>query len=253
MERLADPERLLADKVVVVTGGSRGIGRAIAHEAAISGARAVVINSKSGSPEARVNVESLLSEIVGCGSLALWIPGDIARPETAVELVQNAVVTFGRVDVVVNNAGITADRLLVRMSDEDWKDVLETNLFGAFYVTRAAVRQMIRQRPTGGSIVFVSSVVSEGNSGQANYVAAKAGMEGFARTVAKEYESRGVRVAVIAPGLVKTDMVAKLDERQTEAALAILGGRMLSVQEVAREVVKLAVSNENFQKLVKVR
>lgn len=256
MERSLSPdssaERVLAGKVVVITGGSRGIGRAIASEAARCGALAVVFNSRGDDDNSRRNVGSVLEEIKGMGVKPVWVCGDVAESETADRLIGDAVNLYGRVDVVVNNAGITADGLLVRMSDKDWDRVIRTNLYGPFFVTRAALRQMIRQRPAGGSIVFVSSVVAEGNPGQANYAAAKAGMEGLARTVAMEYESRGVKVAVIAPGLVQTDMAAKLDGKQIEAALAALGGRMLSPQDIAREVVNAATSNDNFHKVVKV-
>lgn len=254
--RLTDPdnsaERVLAGKVVVITGGSRGIGRAIAVEAARSGAGAVVFNSRGGDDDSRRNASSVLEEIKGMGVGPVWVPGDIASPETAKMLIGKAVSEFGRVDVVINNAGITADGLLVRMSREDWQRVIDVNLSGPFFVTQAALKQMLRQRPPGGSIVFVSSVVAEGNPGQANYAAAKAGMEGLARTVAMEYEGRGIKVAVIAPGLVQTDMAAKLDGKQTEAALAALGGRMLSPQDIAREVVNAVTSNDNFHKVVKV-
>ncbi len=200
----------LEGRTALVTGGSRGIGRAIAAELSNAGAR-VVIGYQSGADEA----EDLAGEI-GCKT----VQADISHPEEAKRLVDEA----GEVDVLVNNAGVTRDGLLVRMSDEDWRAVLDTNLGGTFNTCRAASRGMMKRR--SGAIVNVSSVVGvRGNPGQTNYAASKAGIIGFTKALARELGSRGVRANVVAPGYISTRLTNELPEeiRQTMLANTPLG------------------------------
>jgi 3-oxoacyl-[acyl-carrier protein] reductase len=200
----------LEGRTALVTGGSRGIGRAIAAELANAGAR-VVIGYQSGVDEA----EDLAGEI-GCRT----VQADISDPEDAKRLVDEA----GEVDVLVNNAGVTRDGLLVRMPDEDWRAVLETNLGGTFNTCRAASRGMMKRR--SGAIVNVSSVVGvRGNPGQTNYAASKAGIIGFTKALARELGSRGVRANVVAPGYISTRLTNELPDeiRQTMLANTPLG------------------------------
>jgi 3-oxoacyl-[acyl-carrier protein] reductase len=195
----------LEGRTALVTGGSRGIGRAIAAELARAGA-AVVLGYRSGGEEA----ESVASEIGGRA-----VQADVASAEDAQRLVDEA----GDVDILVNNAGVTRDGLLARMSDEDWRVVLDTNLGGTFNTCRAAARGMMRRR--GGAIVNVSSIVGlHGNPGQTNYSASKAGIIGFTKALARELGSRGVRANVIAPGYVSTRLTNELPEELRNAMLA---------------------------------
>jgi 3-oxoacyl-[acyl-carrier protein] reductase len=200
----------LEGRTALVTGGSRGIGRAIAAELANAGAQ-VVIGYRSGVDEA----EGLATEI-GCRA----VQADVSDPEEAKMLVEEA----GEVDVLVNNAGVTRDGLLVRMPDDDWRAVLDTNLGGTFNTCRAASRGMMKRR--SGAIVNVSSVVGvHGNPGQTNYAASKAGVIGFTKALARELGSRGVRANVVAPGYISTRLTNELPEelRQTMLANTPLG------------------------------
>jgi 3-oxoacyl-[acyl-carrier protein] reductase len=200
----------LEGRTALVTGGSRGIGRAIAAELASAGAQ-VVIGYRSGVDEA----EGLATEI-GCKA----VQADVSDPEEAKMLVDEA----GEVDVLVNNAGVTRDGLLVRMPDDDWRAVLDTNLGGTFNTCRAASRGMMKRR--SGAIVNVSSVVGvHGNPGQTNYAASKAGVIGFTKALARELGSRGVRANVVAPGYISTRLTNELPEelRQTMLANTPLG------------------------------
>jgi len=200
----------LEGRTALVTGGSRGIGRAIAAELANAGAQ-VVIGYRSGVDEA----EGLATEI-GCRT----VQADVSDPEEAKMLVEEA----GEVDVLVNNAGVTRDGLLVRMPDDDWRAVLDTNLGGTFNTCRAASRGMMKRR--SGAIVNVSSVVGvHGNPGQTNYAASKAGVIGFTKALARELGSRGVRANVVAPGYISTRLTNELPEelRQTMLANTPLG------------------------------
>jgi 3-oxoacyl-[acyl-carrier protein] reductase len=194
----------LEGKTALVTGASRGIGRAIAVELAAAGA-SVVIGYRSGKDEA----ESLAAEI---GARA--VQADVSNAEEAKRLVEEA----GDVDVLVNNAGLTRDGLLARMSDDDWRTVIETNLSSVFYTCRAVCRPMMKKR--AGSIVNVSSIVGvHGNWGQTNYAASKAGIIGFTKSLARELGSRNVRANVVAPGYVKTQLTEVLPEEATAAML----------------------------------
>jgi len=229
-------ERLRLDgKVAVVTGSSRGIGRAIALKLADRGAK-VVVNYRTSQSEA----EEVASLIRKCGSEAVTFKADVSRREEAEALIQEALGRFGRLDILVNNAGLIRDTLLVRMSDEDWDLVMDVNLRGTFYCCRAAVRPMIRQR--WGRIINMSSIVGvHGNVGQANYSAAKAGVIGFTKSLAKEVASRNVTVNVVAPGLIETDVTTKLNERvKAELFKRIHLGRLGTPEEVAELVAFLA-------------
>jgi 3-oxoacyl-[acyl-carrier protein] reductase len=194
----------LEGKTALVTGASKGIGRAIAAELARAGA-SVVVGYRSGKDEA----EALAAEIGGSA-----VQADVSNPEEATRLVGEA----GDVDILVNNAGLTRDGLLARMSDEDWRVVLETNLSSVFYTCRAVCRPMMKKR--AGSIVNISSVVGvHGNWGQTNYGASKAGIIGFTKSLARELGSRNVRANVVAPGYVKTQLTEVLPEEATAAML----------------------------------
>jgi len=194
----------LEGKTALVTGASRGIGRAIAAELASAGA-AVVLGYRSGKDEA----EALASDI---GARA--VEADVSSPGDAARLVEEA----GDVDILVNNAGLTRDGLLARMSDEDWRVVLDTNLSSVFYTCRAVCRPMMKKR--AGSIVNISSIVGvHGNWGQTNYAASKAGIIGFTKSLARELGSRNVRANVVAPGYVKTQLTDVLPEETTQAML----------------------------------
>jgi len=199
------PFATLEGKLALVTGGSRGIGRAIALELGRAGAE-VVVGYRTGREEA----ESVAAEIGGRA-----LEADVSDAESAKALVEAA----GDVDVLVNNAGLTRDGLLVRMSDEDWRTVIDTNLSSVFYTCRAAARPMMRKR--AGSIVNVSSIVGvHGNGGQTNYAASKAGIIGFTKSLARELGSRNVRANVVAPGYVTTQLTDVLPPEATDAMLA---------------------------------
>ncbi|HRC88243.1 MAG TPA: SDR family NAD(P)-dependent oxidoreductase, partial [Thermoanaerobaculia bacterium] len=195
----------LDGKTALVTGASQGIGEAIARSLAAQGAR-VVLAARS-----QEKLEALAAEIRAAGGEALAWPLDLARAEEIPARLEALPAEWAEIDILVNNAGITADNLLVRMDLEAWRRVIETNLTGAFAVTRALTRGMMRRR--GGRIVFISSVVGlMGNAGQANYAAAKAGLIGFAKSLAHELAGRSITVNVVAPGFVETAMTANLPE-----------------------------------------
>jgi 3-oxoacyl-[acyl-carrier protein] reductase len=212
----------LDGKLALVTGASRGIGRAIAVELARAGAE-VVVGYRSGQAEA----EGVAAEIGGRA-----VQADVADPESAAALVEAA----GDVDILVNNAGLTRDGLLARMSDEDWRTVLDTNLSSVFYTCRAVTRPMMKKR--AGSIVNVSSIVGvHGNWGQTNYAASKAGIIGFTKSLARELGSRNVRANVVAPGYVKTQLTDVLPEEATAAMLQNTPlGRLGDPEDVAGAV-----------------
>ena len=207
---------LLEGKVALVTGASRGIGKAIALLLAENGADVAV--NFAGSTAA---AEAVAAEIEKMGRKAILVQGDVSQTEVCAEMVDKVVKEFGHIDILVNNAGITRDTLLLRMKEEDWDAVLNTNLKGVFNCTKAAVKYMAKQR--SGSIVNISSVVAlMGNAGQANYAAAKAGILGFTRSVAKEMAARGIRVNAVTPGFIKTDMTSVLSEKVVAAMEAVL-------------------------------
>ncbi len=204
----------LEGKVALVTGASRGIGAAVAMRLASEGA-AVAVNF-SGSEAAALAV---VAAIEAAGGRAVDIQADVSDPSACTALVERTVAELGGLDILVNNAGITRDGLLVRMSDQDWDAVIATNLTGVFSMTRAACKVMMKQR--SGSIVNMTSVVGiAGNAGQVNYSAAKAGVIGLTKSVARELASRGVRCNAVAPGFIETDMTAALSEEVRAATSA---------------------------------
>ncbi|SEO56936.1 3-oxoacyl-[acyl-carrier-protein] reductase [Propionispora vibrioides] len=225
---------LLDNKVAVVTGASRGIGRAVALALAQAGAK-VVINYAGNAAAAR-EVEE---KITALGGEALVVQADVAQLESVEDLVKQAIEKFGRIDILVNNAGITRDNLLMRMKEEDWDAVINTNLKGIFNCTKTIARVMMKQR--SGKIINMSSVVGvTGNAGQANYAAAKAGVIGFTKSMAKELASRGITVNAVAPGFIATDMTAVLsDQIKEELAGRVPLGRLGSAEEVASAVLFL--------------
>ena len=226
---------LLDGKVALVTGASRGIGRAIAIRLASEGAK-VAINFAGNQKAA----EEVKGEIEKNGGEAILVKANVADSAAVDEMFAKVIEAFGTVDILVNNAGITRDGLLIRMKDEDFDAVIDTNLKGVFYCTKAAAKIMMKKR--SGRIVNMSSVVGlMGNAGQANYAASKAGVIGLTKAVARELAPRGVRVNAVAPGFVETDMTAKLSEKvRTVTEEQIPLKRMAQPEEVAGVVRFLA-------------
>jgi 3-oxoacyl-[acyl-carrier protein] reductase len=201
---------LLSDKVVLITGASRGIGKAIAQKCVNEGAKVAFTYLSS---EEKAN--ALTKELSANGGEVKGFKSNAADFEAAQELVQEVIKEFGTIDVLVNNAGITRDNLLMRMTEEMWDEVINTNLKSAFNLTKAVIRPMLKARK--GSIINMSSVVGvSGNAGQANYAASKAGMIGFTKSVAQELGSRSIRCNAIAPGFIETEMTAALDEKTVQ-------------------------------------
>jgi len=201
------PMKLLQDKVVLITGASRGIGKAIAEECVNQGAK-VAFTYISSEEKAK----ALEAELTANGGVAKGFKSDAGDFEQAQKLVDDVVAEFGTVDVLVNNAGITRDTLLMRMTEQQWDEVINTNLKSAFNLTKAVQKPMLKARY--GSIINMSSVVGvSGNAGQANYAASKAGLIGFTKSVAQELGSRNIRCNAIAPGFIETEMTGALDEK----------------------------------------
>ena len=225
----------LDGRAALVTGSSRGIGRAIALELAAMGA-SVAVNYSRGKAAA----EAVVKEIEAGGGRAVALQADVSDPAAAAGLVEAALRELGGLAVLVNNAGVTRDNLLMRMKDEEWRTVLETDLSGAFYTCRAALRPMLKAR--WGRIVNVASIAgTAGNAGQANYSAAKAGLIGLTRSISREVGSRSITVNAVAPGMIETDMTAVLPDDITRrvAEMASLG-RMGTVGEIGAVVAFLA-------------
>jgi 3-oxoacyl-[acyl-carrier protein] reductase len=223
----------LSGKVALVTGASRGIGRAIAVKFAEQGA--IVVAAARGT-----NADDTAAAITATGGRAESIGVDVTDHAAAAELPGSIVARHGRLDIVVSNAGITRDQLLMRMKRDDWDAVIATNLTATFTLAQAAVRPMLKQR--AGRIVAVSSVVGQmGNAGQTNYAASKAGLIGFVKALAREVASRGITVNVIAPGMIETDMTRAVAEKtRDEWAAQIPLGRLGSVDDVAATACFLA-------------
>jgi len=219
------------NRVAVVTGGSRGIGRAIALELARQGC-VVVVNYRSSGEAA----QQVVDEINALGGDARAVQADVSVLAEAQGLIKAALDAFGTIDILVNNAGIARDGFLMRLSEEDWDAVLATNLKGAFNCIKAVQRTMLRKR--SGRIISIGSVVGvSGNAGQANYAAAKAGLIGLTKAVAKELASRNITVNLVAPGFIQTDMTASLTEETVGQALAHIPlGRLGMPDEVAASV-----------------
>ena len=224
----------LRGKVAVVTGGSRGIGRTVASVLAREGV-ALTLCARD-----RVALEKVASELEASGAQVLAVKADVTQAVEVNQMIESCLERFGSVNILVNNAGITRDNLLVRMKDDEWEAVLNVNLKGVFHCTRAVLRPMLKQRE--GCIVNLTSVIGVmGNPGQANYAAAKAGIIGLTKATAKEVASRGITVNAVAPGFVETDMTYALDpEHQERIRSQIPLGRFGTPEEVAELVVFLA-------------
>ncbi|MCF0155520.1 MAG: 3-oxoacyl-[acyl-carrier-protein] reductase [Veillonella sp.] len=231
----------LGDKVALVTGASRGIGRAVAIRLAQAGAD-VIVNYAGSEAAAQETVDA----IVALGRKAIKIQANVADAEQVAAMVEEAHKEFGHIDILVNNAGITKDGLLMRMKDEDWDAVMDINLKGTYLVTKAVSKIMMKQR--SGSIINMTSVVGVmGNAGQTNYAASKAGVIGFTKSCAKEMASRGIRVNAIAPGFIHTEMTDVLSDKVKEAMVnEIPLGRMAEPEEVANVAVFLAAPFSNY-------
>ncbi len=232
---------MLSGKTALVTGASRGIGRAIALELAAAGADVAV--NYAGSEEAAAAVAR---EIEGMGRRAIIIKADVGNAAEAEQMVSQTIEAFGHIDILVNNAGITRDNLIMRMKEEEFDQVINTNLKGVFNCIKAVTRPMMKQR--SGTIINISSVVGAlGNPGQANYVAAKAGVIGLTKASARELASRGITVNAVAPGFIATDMTDKLSDEQKGALLPQIPlGRMGGPEEIARVVRFLASEDASY-------
>ncbi len=232
MEVLPENLQQLREQVAIVTGASRGIGRAVAIALATEGAKVTVNYARSSEA-----AQQVVKEITEAGGEAIAIGADVSKAEEVDSLVKQTLEKFGRVDLLVNNAGITRDTLLLRMKPEDWQAVIDLNLTGVFLCTKAVSKLMLKQR--SGRIINIASVAGQmGNPGQANYSAAKAGVIGFTKTAAKELASRGVTVNAVAPGFIATDMTSDLN---SEAILKFIPlGRYGQPEEVAGMVRFLA-------------
>ena len=225
----------LTGKTAIITGAGRGIGRDIARKLSSMGAN-IVINDIAASTDA----DDAAREINEAGGNAICLKGDVRNYEEVEKIIQNTIDKFGRIDILVNNAGITKDGLMMRMSEQDWDDVLDINLKGAFHTIKAASRPMMKQR--SGTIVNVASIVGVmGNPGQANYVASKAGLIGLTKTTAKELASRGITCNAVAPGFIRSAMTDKLtDAVKEEYFKSIPLGRFGETEDVANVIAFLA-------------
>jgi len=223
----------LEGKVAVVTGAARGIGLATAQALALAGAQVAICDLGADALEA-AQID------------ALKIAADVTQTQAADQLIAATLEKWGRIDIVVNNAGITRDNLLLRMKDEEWEQVLAVNLTGVFKVTRAAIRPMLKQR--AGSIINIASVVGiMGNPGQANYAASKAGVIGFTKAVAREVAPRGIRVNALAPGFIQTQMTAALsEEAKTKLEGQIPMGVLGYPQDIAQAALFLASDGARY-------
>ncbi len=229
------------DKVAVVTGASRGIGAEIAKTLAKEGAKVVV--NYSGS---EAKAKEVVAEIEALGSEAIAVRADVSNSEDVKAMMDQTIETFGKIDFLFNNAGITRYNLLMRMKEDEWDDVMNINLKGVFVCTKAVTRQMMRQR--SGKIVNVASIVGvAGNPGQANYVAAKAGVIGLTKTTAQELASRNILVNAVAPGFITTDMTEALPEEVKEGMLRMIPLKRLGEPEhVAKTVAFLLSDDANY-------
>lgn len=229
---------MLKGKSALVTGASRGIGRAIAIELARQGVN-VAVNFAGNAEKA----EEVVSEIKDLGSKAFAIKADVANSDEVAAMVKETVNAFGSLDILINNAGITRDGLIMRMKEDDWDAVINTNLKGVFNCAKAVTRQMMKQRY--GRIINISSVVGVlGNAGQANYVAAKAGVIGLTKTLARELANRNINVNAVAPGFIETDMTDELSEEIKQELLKQIPLAKLGKAEDIASVVRFLVSED---------
>lgn len=231
----------LDGKTAIVTGASRGIGRAIALQLASEGANVVV--NFSGSEQ---KASQVVEEIQNLGSQAIAVQANISDSDSVQQLMNATQEQFGSIDILVNNAGITRDNLLMRMKEDEWDDVINTNLKGVFLCTKAVTRQMMKQR--AGRIINISSIVGVmGNAGQANYVAAKAGVIGLTKTTARELASRNILVNAIAPGFITTEMTETLPEDVKSAMLTQIPlAKLGKPEDIAKAVVFLASDDASY-------
>jgi 3-oxoacyl-[acyl-carrier protein] reductase len=225
----------LTGKSALVTGGARGIGKAICLKLAAQGADIAFVDA--GRPEV---AEATVAEIQALGRKAIFIPANVTDPESCDKAVKTAVETFGKIDILVNNAGITRDDLIMRMPIDDWKLVLEVNLFGAFYMIKAAIRPMLKAK--AGRIINMSSVSGQaGQMGQANYSSSKAGLIGLTKATAREVASRGITCNAVAPGFIVTELTKDLPEAlQEQIKTATPLGHFGTVDDIANAVTFLA-------------
>lgn len=232
---------MLEGKTALVTGASRGIGRAVAVALAAAGAKVAV--NYAGNVAA---AEETKAAIEAAGGTAILVKADVASSEEVEGMVRQTVEAFGRIDILVNNAGITRDRLLMRMKDEDFDAVVNTNLKGVYYATKAVTKLMMKNRY--GRIINMTSVVGlTGNAGQANYAAAKAGVIGFSKTAARELASRGITCNMVAPGFIATDMTKDLPEEAKETMMASIPlARAGQPEDVAQAVLFLASDSASY-------
>lgn len=230
----------LNNKIAIVTGASQGIGKIIAFELAKSGAHVACISRNKKA------IESIVDEITINGGQASSFPCDISDSDTLSEIITEIIKENSRIDILVNNAGITKDSLLMRMSIEQWDDVINTNLKGAFHCTKAVVRYMMKNK--FGRIINITSIVGlTGNAGQANYAASKAGLIGMTKSIAKEVASRGITANCIAPGWIETSMTDKLSrEVKNEFLSHIPVGRIGSPDDIANAVIFLASDEAGY-------
>ncbi|NGP76705.1 3-oxoacyl-[acyl-carrier-protein] reductase [Balneolaceae bacterium YR4-1] len=231
----------LENKTALVTGGSRGIGKAIALKLAENGADVAITYARSVDA-----AEEVKSEIEGMGRKAKALQADAVNFDKAEDVIKEITEDWGKLDILVNNAGITRDNLILRMSEEQWDEVIETNLKSIFNYSKAVAKPMMRNR--GGSIINISSVVGiSGNAGQSNYAASKAGIIGFTKSYAKELASRNIRSNVVAPGYILTEMTGELDEKVLEGIREETPlGRAGEADEVAEAVVFLASDSSSY-------
>jgi len=232
---------MLKGKSALVTGASRGIGRAIAIELANQGANVAV--NYAGSEE---KAQAVVEELEQLGVKAFKVQADVANEADVKDMVKQVVDQFGSLDILVNNAGVTRDNLLMRMKEEEFDQVINTNLKGVFVCTKGVTRQMMKQR--AGKIINVASVVGvSGNPGQANYVAAKAGVIGLTKTTAKELASRNILVNAVAPGFISTDMTDELNDEQKAGILEMIPlAKLGSPEDVAKVIRFLASDDANY-------
>ncbi|HCC06898.1 MAG TPA: 3-oxoacyl-[acyl-carrier-protein] reductase [Clostridiales bacterium] len=232
---------MLEDKVAVVTGASSGIGREIALTLALKGAK-IVVNYRGNDEEAN----KVVLDIENAGSKAIAVKGDVSKATDMEKLIKTAVSTFGKVDILVNNAGITKDNLLLKMTDEQFSDVIDINLKGTFNCTKAVTKYMLKQR--SGKIINIASVIGiVGNAGQSNYAASKAGIIGFTKSVAKELASRGITANAVAPGFIRTKMTDILSEDVKQEILKNIPLKKFGeAQDVAKIVAYLASDDANY-------